>query len=712
MTKRLGWLVLGLLLCGRGWAAVSLEQIRVNPLTGDQLVLELEFDAPPSGVTELMRHQPDRLVLQIPDARSALRENPIPIERQGINVVDVRRVGPNLEVALGFDRVQPHRLQAEGNRLQLLLGAGVGGTGSDGASLPPGAINAITGIDFRRGREGQGQVLVSLERSSAAVDMQVSGNQVIAKFHNTHVADELLRVLDVNDFATPAGRIRTSRDGGSALVTVENNGAFDYRYDQSERLFVLEVARPAPASSGEERRRYTGKPISMNFQDIPVRTVLQLIADFNNFNLVTTDSVQGNITLRLDGVPWEQALDTILQVRGLDKRLDGNILLVAPAAELAGQERQQLENRQAQEVLAPLVTEPLQVNYARAADIRALLVGEGPGGKKATLSSQDESVSVGGEADGNRASLSSYGGASELTVTTRAAGYMLSERGSVSVDERTNTLIVNDTRDKIDEIRGLLKILDIPVKQVVIEARMVTIDDGFEEAFGVRWGYSNDTSGGHNRQSVSGTLEGFRAGANDNSLNVNLPVAGAAGSIAFQIAKLDGGRILDLELSALERENRAEIIASPRVTTSNQKPALIRQGTQIPFSSSSERGTQVQFKNAVLSLMVMPQITPDNRVVLDLIVTQDTIGERIPQATGGEAVAINTQSITTQVLVNDGETLVLGGIFQQNISRNVTKVPVLGDIPVVGNLFKTTRDNNSKRELIIFVTPRIVHDSI
>ncbi|ATG75089.1 hypothetical protein AN401_15470 [Zobellella denitrificans] len=675
MTKRLGWLVLGLLLCGRGWAAVSLEQIRVNPLTGDQLVLELEFDAPPSGVTELMRHQPDRLVLQIPDARSALRENPIPIERQGINVVDVRRVGPNLEVALGFDRVQPHRLQAEGNRLQLLLGAGVGGTGSDGASLPPGAINAITGIDFRRGREGQGQVLVSLERSSAAVDMQVSGNQVIAKFHNTHVADELLRVLDVNDFATPAGRIRTSRDGGSALVTVENNGAFDYRYDQSERLFVLEVARPAPASSGEERRRYTGKPISMNFQDIPVRTVLQLIADFNNFNLVTTDSVQGNITLRLDGVPWEQALDTILQVRGLDKRLDGNILLVAPAAELAGQERQQLENRQAQEVLAPLVTEFLQVNYAKAAEVVALLTNE----------------------------------------STR----LLSERGAIAVDERTNTLVLKDTRESIDNIRRMLALLDIPIKQVVIEARMVTIDDGFEEAFGVRWGSLKpvDGMGPGNPGNFSGRLEGLTnrdpvTGFTANNLNVNLPVAGAAGSIAFQIAKLDGGRILDLELSALERENRAEIIASPRVTTSNQKPALIEQGTQIPFSSSSDSGTQVEFKDAVLSLKVTPQITPDNRVVLDLTVTQDSIGERIPQATGGEAVAINTQSITTQVLVNDGETLVLGGIFQQNITRNVTKVPVLGDIPVVGNLFKTTRDNNSKRELIIFVTPRIVHDSI
>ncbi|WP_375057278.1 type IV pilus secretin PilQ [Zobellella sp. DQSA1] len=670
-VKLMLWLALSLILTGQGWAAVNLEGIRINPLTGDQLVIELEFDAPPPAITEIMRHQPDRLVLQIPDGYSALQENLIPIERQGINVVDVRRVGANLEVALGMDRVQPYRLQAEGHRLQLLLGAGVSGTGtgSDGTSLPPGAINAITGIDFRRGRDGQGLVLVNLDRSSAVVDIQVRGNRLFARFHNTHIKDALLQVLDVNDFATVVSRIGSTREAGHSLLTVETSGAFDYRYDQSERLFVLEVARPAaPAVPSDVRQQYSGKPISMNFQDIPVRTVLQLIADFNNFNLVTSDAVQGNITLRLDGVPWDQALDTILQVRGLDKRRDGNILLVAPAAELARQEQQQLEHRQAKEVLAPLVTEFLQVNYAKAVDVVALLTNE----------------------------------------STR----LLTERGAIAVDDRTNTLVIKDTQESIDHIRRMLQLLDIPIKQVVIEARMVTIDDGFEEAFGVRWGYSNDTSGGSNRQRVSGTLEGFRAGDNDNSLNVNLPVAGAAGSIAFQIAKLGGGRILDLELSALERENRAEIIASPRVTTSNQRPALIEQGTQIPFSTSSDRGTEVQFRNAVLSLMVTPQITPDNRVVLDLTVTQDAIGERIPQATGGEAVAINTQSITTQVLVNDGETLVLGGIFQQNITRNVTKVPLLGDIPVVGSLFKTTRDNNSKRELIIFVTPRIVHDSI
>lgn len=653
------------------WAA-TLEQFRVNPLTGEQLLLELEFDGPVPAVSELLRQQPDRLVLQLPGTVSALAQNLIPIERQGVGMVDIRRIGANLEVAVGLDRRQPYRISTEGNRLQLLLGEQVAGRDGAGASLPPGTINILTGVDFRRGHDGQGQVLISLGQSTAAVDMQVRGNRLVASFHNTHIEDDQLQTYDVTDFATPVRQVAASRERDRALVTVETDGPFEYRYDQSERMFVLEVSRPAaPASAAPDTgKRYGGKPISMNFQDIPVRTVLQLIADFNNFNLVTTDSVQGNITLRLDGVPWEQALDTILQVRGLDKRLEGNILLVAPAAELASQEQQQLQNRQAQEVLAPLVTEFLQVNYAKATEVVALLTNE----------------------------------------STR----LLTERGAIAVDDRTNMLVIKDTRESIDNIRRMLALLDIPIKQVVIEARMVTIDDGFEEAFGVRWGYSNttSTSGNRNQQSVSGTLEGLR-GTVDNSLNVNLPVAGAAGNIAFQIAKLGGGRILDLELSALERENRAEIIASPRVTTSNQKPALIEQGTQIPYSSSSDNtGTEVEFQDAVLSLRVTPQITPDNRVVLDLTVTQDTVGERIPQATGGEAVAINTQSITTQVLVNDGETLVLGGIFQQSITRNVTKVPVLGDIPVVGNLFKTTSEDNSKRELIIFVTPRIVHDSI
>ena len=433
-------------------------------------------------------------------------------------------------------------------------------------------------------------------------------------------------------------------------------------------LIIFSVSGHANELKKLSKTHYSGSPISMNFQDISLRSALQIIADFNHFNLVVSDGVQGNITLRLDNVPWDQALDTVLQVRGLAKRLNGNILLVATAQEFAEQEQQALQQRQSQGVLAPLVTEFIQVNHAKARDIMALL-----------------------NADSTP---------------------LISEQAAIAVDERTNMLIIKDTQQGINNIHRMLSSLDIPVQQVVIEARMVTIDDGFEEAFGVRWGYSNDSRSGRNQQAVSGTIEGINAGADDASFNVNLPVAGAAGNIAFQIAKLGGGRILDLELSALERENRAEVIASPRVTTSNQKAALIEQGTQIPYSTVSEQGTEVAFKHAVLSLEVTPQITLDHKLVLDLTITQDSLGDRIPQATGGDAVSINTQAISTQVLVNNGETLVLGGIFQQSIMRRVTKVPGLGDLPGVGRLFKTTQDHNSKRELIIFVTPRIVQDSI
>ncbi|WMC11161.1 type IV pilus secretin PilQ [Oceanimonas pelagia] len=634
--------------------AVSLEQFRVNPLTGDQLVLEMEFDGPPT-VTEQLSQDPPTLVLNLPGASSALLENRIPIERQGISTIDIRRAGAALEVVIPMARWQPYRVHRQGNTLRLELGAGVSPPSGAGTPLPPGTINGIAGIDFRRGSEGQASVVIALDRATAAVDLQKRGRRLEASFHNTHIPDSLLQTYDVTDFATLAQRIQTRRERGSVVITVEAGSDFTYQYEQRGREFVIELARPAAATTaGGAGKRYGGKPISMNFQDIPVRTALQLIADFNNFNLVTTDSVQGNLTLRLDGVPWEQALDTILQVRGLDKRLDGNILLVAPAAELAQQEQQQLENRQAKEVLAPLETEFLQVNYAKATDVVALLTNE----------------------------------------STR----LLSERGAIAVDDRTNMLVIKDTRENIESIRRMLKLLDIPIKQVVIEARMVTINEGLEEDLGINWEYRNDTQGGHNR-----TV---------GDLNINLPITSEGGSIGLQIAKLSDGTILDLELAALERENRAEIIASPRVTTSSQKPALIQQGVQIPYSTVSEQGTNVEFADAFLSLKVTPQITPDNRVVLDLMVTQDSVGEFVPQSDGSIVPSINAQSVTTQVLVSDGETLVLGGIYQQDITRNVSKVPLLGDIPVVGRLFKSTSDTNRKRELIIFVTPRIVHDSI
>jgi type IV pilus assembly protein PilQ len=380
--------------------------------------------------------------------------------------------------------------------------------------------------------------------------------------------------MDVADFNTPVYNVDIKQNKSNVTFDLGIKGKFDYKYDQSGNLFIVEVSPPLRTTKADAPKKYKGKPISLNFQDVPVRTVLQLIADFNKLNLVTTDSVGGNITLRLDGVPWEQALDTVLKVKGLDKRLDNNILLVAPAAEIATQEKQQLENKQKVADLAPLVTEYVQINYAKAPDMAKLLADD----------------------------------------KTR----LLSPRGAVSVDERTNTLLVKDTADVIDHIKDMIKVLDVAVKQVVIEARMVTVTDGVDDALGIRWGATANNSS--NNSNISGTLEGLNSDITKSNLNVNLaaaPSTGTAASIAFQVAKLSDGSLLDLELSALENENKAEIISSPRVTTANQKEALIEQGYEIPYNESASSGaTTVAFKKAVLSLKVTPQITPDNNLIL------------------------------------------------------------------------------------------------
>ncbi|MCF5909606.1 type IV pilus secretin PilQ family protein [Aeromonas veronii] len=715
----------------QAWAVATLQEIKVNPLLADQLLVELSFSEPVTGFTDRLSYQPNQLLLHVPGAVGALKVNPLPIQRLGVDNIKVEGKGAGLDIKIALDQLAPYQVQQQGNKLLVSLGEGassglingesaliapatsatpvpapsaMAATPSHSALLNPQVVarsmpvapdnaqpaskpvlnnyqssgggayfNSVTGVDFRRGKDGQGEFLVTLDNSSAAVDVSSRGQTVLAKFHGTRVPDGLLNLINVQDFATPVSQVEVSRQGSDTLFELSINGQFDYRYDQADKLFIIEVKKRTTATASKQ---YQGKPISLNFQDIPVRTVLQLIADFNNLNLVTTDSVAGNITLRLDGVPWEQALDIILKVRGLDKRLDNNILLVAPAEEIATREKQQLESRNQVADLAQLYTEYLQINYAKASEVAALLSSE----------------------------------------STK----LLSPRGAVSVDERTNVLVVKDTADVISSIKRMLDILDIPVKQVVIEARMVTIDDGFDEALGVRWGVTKNDGHGN---STSGSIEGNDGSGNNNGgstitrptaddrLNVNLPVTNAAGTLAFQVARLADGTLLDLELSALEKESKAEIIASPRVTTANQKPALIEQGTEIPYVESSSSGaTSVTFKKAVLSLKVTPQITPDNRVILDLTVTQDTKGETVPTGTG-DAVSINAQSITTQVLVNNGETLVLGGIYQQTIKSDVTKVPLLGDIPGLGALFRKTTSENKKRELLIFVTPKIVTDA-
>ena len=534
-------------------------------------------------------------------------------------------------------------------------------------------INHIEAIDFRLNSNNEGQILVYLKENMLAADVNDKLGKLNVEFHNTEIMDDLLYKLDVTDFGTLVTNIETFKEGRNARLVIEADSDFIFTQKQEDNLFILTVKekpKKAPTYLGETDD-FNGRSISLSFQDIPVRTVLQIIADYNEFNLIISDTVTGNITLRLDGVPWDQALNIILKVKGLDKRMQGNILMVAPSDELAAREAQTLQAKQQVEELAPLYSEYVQINYAKASEFSELIKNE------------DTSI--------------------------------LSARGSVSVDERTNTLLIRDTATSIEDIKRMVTILDVPIRQVVIEARMVTVKDNMNEELGIRWGVTN-TDGEY---ATSGTIEGTSTANGTRSstpgiptvpsikdgLNVNLPVAGAAGTIAFQVARLANGTILDLELSALEKENKGEVIASPRITTSNQKEAYIEQGVEIPYQEASSSGaTSTQFKKAVLSLTVTPHITPDDKIILDLIVTQDTVSE----VRSGIAPAIDTQRIGTQVLVNNGETIVLGGIYQQAIISTVTKIPVLGDIPYLGWLFRNSSETNEKKELLIFVTPRIV----
>lgn len=535
------------------------------------------------------------------------------------------------------------------------------------------SANRLESIDFRVDGELNGKIIVQLATPSIAVDIQKAQEGLSIELMDTSVSDDKLHLLDVKDFATNVSDIEVFRKEGRVLLLASVEGQYSYEYHLNSNYLEVVVKKPKQAEVKQEESilEKEGKKISINFQDIPVRNVLQLIADYNDFNLVVSDSVQGNLTLRLDGVPWQQVLDIILQVKGLDKRIDGNVVLVAPTAELDLREQQALEKSRLEEELGDLSSEIIKVKFAKASEIAEMIGGNG-------------------------------------------ALSMLSERGSLSVDERTNALLIRDLKENIDVIRDIIDTLDIPVKQVQIEARIVTVNEGNLDELGVRWGFSstngNNTVGGSIESNLfqAGLLEGDTLPV-DEFLNVNLAATSTtASSIAFQVAKLGSDLLLDLELSALQRESKAEVISSPRLITTNKKPAYIEQGTEIPYLESSSSGaTSVTFKKAVLSLKVTPQITPDNRLVLDLSVTQDRPGDVVKTGTG-EAVAINTQRIGTQVLVDNGETVVLGGIFQHSVTDTVDKVPLLGDLPVLGALFRRSYQQMGKSELLIFVTPKVV----
>lgn len=669
------WL-LGLLLLSASpaMAVPLLYDVRYNPLSTGETEIEFVFDEElQSEPSVQVLNDPSRIELTFDEADYEEKLAEVVIDKAGVQKAKSEFYNEGFKTSVYLDYLKLYRTRVKGNVFYLQISDNPTEAGpGQSADVTPTYINKVNAIDFRRGEKGEARVLVFLKENTAAVDVSEKLGKIVVEFHNTDILEELLYQLDVMDFGTVVKGIETFKEGALTRLVIEPTEAFKFNYQQVDNIFSLSVEKDESAvgfmAGGKE---YKGRAISLNFQDIPVRTVLQIIADYNGFNLVTSDSVNGNITLRLDGTPWDQALDIVLKVRGLDKRMDGNILMVAPTDELAEREAKELQARNKVEELEALYSEFIAVNYAKAADLANL------------LSNKDASL--------------------------------LTARGVVSVDDRTNTILLKDTAKAIENVRRLVERLDVPVKQVLIESRMVTVKDSVADELGIRWGFNDQqlTKGVGGSSLAANQLANGVIPSLGDRYNVNLPTTGTttAGRIGFHIAKLGDGTLIDLELSALEEENKAEIVASPRISTANQKKARIEQGVEIPYVQSASSGaTTVEFKKAVLSLEVTPQVTPDNKIILDLVVTQDTEGKIVPTATGN-AVAIDTQRIQTQVLVDNGETIVLGGIYQQQTVNTVQKVPFFGDIPYVGAMFRRSLDKTEKKELLIFVTPKILTEN-
>ncbi|MDA8621836.1 type IV pilus secretin PilQ family protein [Psychrosphaera sp.] len=658
-----------------------LYDIRYTPIVKGETELEFVFDESLySDPSVQVFNEPARIELFFDETDFDQSLINILIEKEGVINIETKRQEDGVLVSILLDYLKLYKSRVEGNKFFIRISDNPTTELQSNNNTNIELINKIQALDFRRGEEvnsaTEGRVLVFLQDNMAAVDVTSKDQQIYIQFHNTDILTDLLYKMDVVDFGTIVTGLETFKNGNNSQLVIDVEGDFEYDFQQLDNIFTLTVNR-APEQQGTLAggTEYQGQPMSLNFQDLPIRTVLQIIADFNSFNLVVSDTVSGTLTLRLNSVPWDQALDIVLRTKGLDKRMEGNVLMVAPSDELAAREARELEAKKKVEEFEVLVSEFIQINYAKASEIAALLKSEGTS--------------------------------------------ILTPRGQVSVDARTNTLLVKDTTSGIETVKKAVKTLDIPIKQVLIEARMVTIRDNIDEQLGIRWGISGNSSDSNGSTGVSGSLEGAsqtRLGSigSDSGprLNVNLPVASPAGSIAVQIARLADGTLLDLELSALERENKGEIVATPRITASNQRMSRIEQGTEIPYVQAASSGaTSVSFKKAVLSLEVTPQITPDNSVILDLNITQNARGDTVSTPTG-PAVAIDTQQLQTQVTARNGETIVLGGIYQQQVINSVSKVPLLGDIPFIGRVFRTDTSFNEKRELLIFVTPKIVTDAL
>ncbi len=682
------------------YASNNIEEITYSSLPGNRLQINIRLSNTSAKPLSFNIDNPARIAFDFINTKSQL-----PKRRQQIGVgvaqsLTAVTVKNKTRVILNLSETVPYNVSVHDNIVSIILESDASNTSVSTDVASSGRIisgattedeRSVTKIDFRRGDKGEGRVLLHLSEASIPMDISEEFGKIVVNFTNTSLPKDLHQRLDVLDFATPVKTIDSFQiDGNSRILIEPSHKNFTHLAYQTDKLFTIEFI-PMSKDELEEQKKakfgYTGERLSLNFQDIPVRAVLQLIADFTGLNVVVSDSVDGNLTLRLKNVPWDQALDIILKAKGLSKRESGNVMLIAPSEEIAAQEKIDLEAQAQVTELAPIRSAFFEINFAKVSDLASLFEGDG----------EDGSLNL------------------------------LSPRGSVIMDERTNTLIVKDTDSVISEIRRTLTKLDIPVRQVLIESRIVIAVDDFKKELGVRFGATSvQANGTDGLNATSGTAAGTDtivssavANLQDNGtiypiespsgadrLNVNMPVVGAAGSIAFTV--LSGGNLLDLELSALQAEDNGEIISSPRVVTSDRHEAFIEQGVEIPYLSATSSGaTQVQFKKAVLSIKVTPQITPDDRVIMDLSVNKDAVGKvfaNIP--------SIDTRQVTTQVLVNNGDTIVLGGIYETETRNELDKVPVLGDLPLIGGMFRHTLESIEKQELLIFVTPKILKDTL
>ena len=693
----------------------QLRDIQVQSLPGQRVQLTLVMSDPAPEPLAFTIENPARIALDLPGTSLALDSRRRDVNLGPLDTVLTAEANGRTRVVLNLDTMVAYETRRSGNTLVVTVGgdgdydAGTtrfAGTPAAAASMTAAAgSRAIKGVDFRRNRDGGGRVVVDLTDPGTPVDIRQEGGRVVAVFKDTALPPELMRRLDVLDFATPVTTIDALRANRDARIVISADGSYEQLAYQSDTEFTIEInpvseEQPEGSALFSETKEYDGQRLTLNFQDIETRAVLQLLAETSGRNIVVSDTVQGSVTLRLRNVPWDQALDIVLTTRGLDMRQNGNVIIVAPAEEIAARETADLEAKRAISELEPLYSEFIQVNYAKALDIAELIVAEGG--------------NSGGSPRGS-------------------SGSMLSDRGSLSVDDRTNTLLLRDTAERLQSIREMVNTLDIPIKQVLIETRIVVVNDNASRDLGVRLGLTGVRQNGNNGLTAIsgnglGTDQIIRSGLenrNDaskgsffpvetptlaNRYNVNVPVDDAAGT--FSLAVLRGNYLVDLELSALQSEGRGEIVSTPRVITANQKEARIEQGVEIPFQQAASSGaTAVQFKKAVLSLVVTPQITPDDNIIMDLQVNQDTVGNVISTGgLGGTVPSINTREVDTQVLVADGQTVVLGGIYETQLRETIRKVPMLGDIPYVGALFRSNRKVDNKSELLIFVTPRILEE--